>query len=158
MLAAAAITSAADNPAAAPDAIVGDWMVASRDAIVEIRQAGAEYQGRLVWLKQSAYGPDDGPGLEGKPVTDTENPDEKLQQRPLLGLRMLWGLRYVPGKNAWEGGHVYNSDNGQTYRCRVWMDGADRLKLHGYIGFSLLGGTTTWSRTEPLPDAPPSTR
>lgn len=156
ILAALAIASPADNPAPAPDAIIGDWMVASHDAVVRIDKAGTEYQGRLVWLKQSTYGPDDGPALDGKPVTDTENPDEDLRQRPLLGLRMLWGLRYVPGKRTWEGGHVYNSDDGLTYRCRVWVDGPDRLKLHGYVGFSLLGGTTTWTRTEvpPVTQAP----
>lgn len=145
----------ADAPAVADpaDAIVGDWLVDSRDAVVHVERVGSEYQGSLAWLKQSTYGPEDGPELNGKPVTDSENPDESLRARPLLGLRLLWGLHYAADKHSWEDGRVYNTDNGQTYHCRVWVDGAGRLKLRGYVGFALLGGTTTWTRTQVPPQA-----
>jgi uncharacterized protein (DUF2147 family) len=137
----------------AADAIVGNWLVDSRDAVVQIDKAGAEYQGRLVWLKEPNFGPEDGPELNGKPATDTANPDPAQRSRPLLGLRMLWGLHYQAHKQAWEDGRVYNTDNGQIYHCHVWMHDKDRLKLRGYVGIPLLGETTTWTRTELPPPA-----
>lgn len=141
----------ADEPS---DAIVGYWMVDSRDAVIQLQPDGDRYEGRIAWLKQATYGPQDGPQLDGKPVTDRENPDQSQRSRPLLGLRMLWDLRYDADDHKWRDGRVYNSDDGRTYHCELWMDGPNRLKVRGYVGFSLFGGTTTWSRTK-APEAGP---
>jgi uncharacterized protein (DUF2147 family) len=129
-----------------PSQIVGDWLVASRDAVIRIEQVGDEYQGYILWQLHDTYGPEDGPELNGKIVTDRKNPDPALRSQPLTGLRLLTGLRYDADDEKWTGGHVYNSDDGRTYNCLVRLLGPDRLQLRGYIGISLLGGNTVWSR------------
>lgn len=129
-----------------PSAIVGDWLVASRDAVIRIEQVGDEYQGSIFWQLHDTYGPEDGPELNGKIVTDRNNPDSALRSRPLTGLRLLKGLRYDAGNKKWIGGRIYNSDNGRTYNCLVRLLSSNRLQLRGYVGISLLGGNTVWSR------------
>ncbi|HKT29329.1 DUF2147 domain-containing protein [Dyella sp.] len=148
---------AADGTAAyAPTAtdIVGDWLVESRDAVIHIEQVGDEYQGYILWQLHDTYGPEDGAALNGKIVTDIHNPNPALRSRPLTGLRLLTGLTFNPGNEKWEHGRVYNSDDGRTYNCWVRLRSLNRLQLHGYIGISLFGGSTVWSRVtmrKPVP-------
>jgi uncharacterized protein (DUF2147 family) len=129
-----------------PAAIVGDWLVQSRDAVIRIEQVGDEYQGHILWQLHDTYGPEDGPELNGKIVTDRNNPDPTLRSQPLTGLRLLKGLRYDASNSKWIGGRVYNADNGRTYNCLVRLLNPNRLQLRGYIGISLFGGNTMWSR------------
>jgi uncharacterized protein (DUF2147 family) len=143
----AAAWSPDEHEAAPSSGIVGDWLVESRDAIIRIERQGDTYQGRIVWQLHDTYGPEDGPVLQGKRVTDRHNPDPALRDRPLTGLRLLWGLRYDAGRHAWVDGEVYNADNGKTYHCLIHLLDRDRLSLRGYIGITLLGGSTTWTRT-----------
>ncbi len=138
------------------DAVVGIWLVESRDAAVQIEKDGDEYRGRLAWLLHPNYGVEDGPLLNGKPAVDNQNPDPALRSRTLLGLPLLWGLHYVAETISWDDGRVYNTQNGQSYHCRVWMDGPDHLKLRGYLGVEFLGHTTTWTRTALPPPVSPA--
>ncbi|HTV84528.1 MAG TPA: DUF2147 domain-containing protein [Dyella sp.] len=149
LLAGAIAPAAADDgvddlPAAS--GIVGDWLVESRDAVIRIERVGDQYQGTILWQLHDTYGPQDGPELNGKIVTDRNNPDPALRGQPLTGLHLLKGLHYDMADNKWVGGRVYNSENGKTYNCIVRLRGPDRLVLRGYIGISLLGGNTTWTR------------
>lgn len=133
-------------------AIEGDWLVESRDAIIRIEWDGDMFVGTIVWQLHDTYGPEDGADLNGKAVTDRHNPDPALRSRPLTGLRLLWGLRYDADAQAWVDGHVYNADNGKEYHCEIHLRSPDRLVLRGFIGITLLGGNTTWTRThEPFP-------
>jgi uncharacterized protein (DUF2147 family) len=140
--------AAADVVTATPaaSAIVGDWLVESRDAVIRIERVGDEYQGYILWQLHDTYGPEDGPQLNGKIVTDRNNPDPALRSQPLTGLRLLKGLRYDASDNKWTDGRVYNADDGRTYHCLVRLLSPNRLRLRGYVGISLLGGNTVWSR------------
>jgi uncharacterized protein (DUF2147 family) len=129
-----------------PSAIVGDWLVQSRDAVIRIEQVGDQYQGYILWQLHDTYGPEDGPELNGKVVTDRKNPDPALRSQPLTGLRLLKGLHYDAGGRKWIDGRVYNSENGRTYNCLVRLLSSNRLQLRGFIGVSLFGGNTVWSR------------
>ncbi|MGH8159925.1 MAG: DUF2147 domain-containing protein [Rhodanobacter sp.] len=154
----ASVAQAQGNPASpAASVIEGNWLVESRDAIIHIGRHGDQYEGRIVWQLHDTYGPEDGPDLNGKIVTDRNNPDVALRSQPLTGLRLLWGLRYNEDRHMWVDGHVYDSDNGKTYHCRVRLLDHDRLNLRGYIGISLFGGSTTWTRTRILAPAAAST-
>ena len=66
--------------------VLGLWYNTEKTAQVEIMKNGAEFIGKIVWLKD--------PNPEGKPAIDKENPDPKLKQRPLMGLSLLKGLKY----------------------------------------------------------------
>lgn len=130
---------------AGADAILGLWSTMDREAQFEIYKCGEEYCGRISYLREPNYPSTDKQGLAGLPKIDLENPEPRLRERPLLGLPLLEGFRYMGG-NAWEGGRIYNPEDGLKYRCKLRLDGENRLEVRGYIGFSLLGQTETWVR------------
>lgn len=71
--------------------------------------------------------------------------DGDLKNKPLVGLRILWGMR--KNGNQWTGGEILDPDDGRIYRCLLSVEGGgEKLKVRGYIGFSLLGRTQYWLR------------
>ena len=85
---------------------------------------------------------------------DSNDPDPRcircsgdLKDQRLVGLRILWDL--TPDGNRWTGGEILDPDTGRIYRCSIALgDGGKKLKVHGFIGFSLLGRTEYWLRDE----------
>ena len=68
-----------------------------------------------------------------------------MKGRPLIGLRILWDLQ--KGSDQWSGGKILDPDNGKIYKCSISLDGK-KLKVRGFIGFSLLGRTQYWLRED----------
>ena len=70
-----------------------------------------------------------------------------LKDRPLVGLRVLWGFAQDGGK--WSGGQVLDPENGRIYRASLSLeDGGKKLRLHGYFLIPVLGRTEHWIRDE----------
>jgi uncharacterized protein (DUF2147 family) len=63
-----------------------------------------------------------------------------------LILNMVIIRNFKPGSDVWTGGTVVDPENGKEYKGKIWTVGQDKLSLRGYIGFSLLGRTQTWTR------------
>lgn len=140
---AAALAGAADDG----DQILGRWLTAASDngrAHVEIFKEKGRYSGRIVWLEKPTYPADDDRGMGGQERTDRENPEPELRSRPIMGLFLVEGFKYA-GDDLWKGGTIYDPENGKTYKCKMRLDG-DTLNVRGYIGFSLIGRTTEWTR------------
>ena len=78
-------------------------------------------------------------------MRDRSNPDPSLRDRPLVGIDILADLRPEPD-GSWDGGTIYDPTSGRTYRCTMAMGRDDRLLVRGYVGFHVLGRTTTWVR------------
>jgi uncharacterized protein (DUF2147 family)/peptidoglycan/LPS O-acetylase OafA/YrhL len=119
----------------------GLWWAEGGFAQVEIRHCGdGALCGQVVWLRH----PFDEQGCE---LRDVENPQPALRSRPVVGLEILRDLQASPDDpGEWSGGEIYDPGSGHTYAVVVKMDGADRLRLRGYLGIRLLGRTTTWVR------------
>jgi uncharacterized protein (DUF2147 family) len=124
-------------PAQDHDSILGAWYTENDRSLVEIYQCDKLYCGKIVWLK---YPKDD----EGKEKLDNKNPDLSKRSNKLIGLTVLSGLKY-DGNNEWVNGKIYDPKNGKTYSCKMSLDG-NTLKIRGYIGFSLFGRTTVWTK------------
>lgn len=120
------------------DDILGVWLNEDKDAHVEVYKEGDKYFGKIVWLKF----PND--EVTGKPKVDDENPDENLQNEPVLGLVLL--KDFVFDEDEWDSGTIYDPKNGKTYDCYMVLKDEDNLKIRGYIGITLLGRTTYWTR------------
>ena len=133
-----------------PGAVVGLWEVEDGSGRIEIHRCGEQYCGRIAWLKEPLYPADDPGGMGGKPLVDRDNPDTALRGRPQLGLRMMEGYTFR-GDNRWDGGTIYNTENGKRYKSTLAMLAPDRLKLRAYIGISLIGGSTVWTRVPARP-------
>jgi len=122
------------------DDILGIWLNEDKDAHVEIYKEGDKYFGKIVWLK---FPIDE---ETGKPKVDDENPDEELRDQPVLGLVLLED--FVFDRDEWDSGSIYDPKNGKTYDCYMELKDYDNLKIRGYIGISLLGRTTYWTRVK----------
>ncbi len=143
VLAALVPALAADNP----DAIVGQWLNGKKTAHIEISKTDGKYSGKIVWLKEPVYPPDDKKGMAGQPKVDRENPDPSLRKRPILDLAILRDFVFVP-PNRWEQGRVYDPENGKDYKCKMTLTSPDVLEVRGFVGVSLFGRTETWTRVK----------
>ena len=143
VLAAALCPASAAQPAAFRG-ISGVWVVEDGEAHVEVRACGTEWCGVTVWLREPLT-------ENGEPKTDYLNPDETRRQDRMLGLELL-RVREEPthkdGRRVWQG-NVYDPDSGKTYRCTVKLESDGRLYIRGFVGISLFGRTTHWSRADP---------
>ena len=122
------------------DDVLGKWLVEDKSGVIEIFKCKDKYCGRTVWIKPTADHPDPAKKL------DVQNPDPKKRSQKLLGKTVLWGLTYDPEERNFTDGSIYNSRNGKVYSCRVTLKSANELHLRGFIGISLIGQTTVWTR------------
>jgi uncharacterized protein (DUF2147 family) len=121
------------------DDVLGNWLNEERTAKVQVYKEGNKYFGKIIWLKEPLD------KVTGKPRTDNLNPDEKLKNAPLLGLVMLRNFVF-DGDDEWSDGTIYDPKNGKTYKCYIKYDTPSVLKIRGYIGVSMLGRTTYWTK------------
>jgi uncharacterized protein (DUF2147 family) len=117
--------------------ILGQWYSENNESLIEIYQKNNKFYGKLIWLKE--------PNRNGKPKMDDKNPDTKLQSRPLLDLVILKDFTFN-GSDEWEDGKIYDPKSGKTYDCFMKLDNKNKLKIRGYIGISLIGRTSYWTR------------
>lgn len=68
----------------------------------------------------------------------------KNKNKKILGMNILTGLS--KDGDEWSGGKILDPKNGKEYKCYIKLEGPDKLKIRGYIGFSLIGRTTYWYR------------
>lgn len=115
------------------DQIIGRWLTEPRDGIIEItRGAQGTYQGQII-------------GGNAPRRVDEHNPDPARRQMLLKGQVILKDM-HADGEGGLVGGTIYDPDSGRTYRCHIEPLGADRLKVRGFIGISLLGRSQVWTR------------
>lgn len=120
------------------DKIVGVWEVGSGKARVKITKYGDKFGGKIVWLKEPTY-PD------GTKKVDKNNPDETKRTTPLLGYNNLLGFSYK-GKSEYDGGTIYDPENGNVYNCVISLKDENTLEVRGFIGVQLFGRTDNWKR------------
>jgi uncharacterized protein (DUF2147 family) len=126
-----------------PDLLLGVWIPKDGKSHVKIEKIGTKYYGKVVWLKE----PND--PKTGLPETDDKNPDPKLRNQPIMGLRFMKDFVYA-GNGVFKEGRVYDPNDGKTYCGKITIISADEIDLRGSIcGFSILGRTETWKRHKP---------
>jgi uncharacterized protein (DUF2147 family) len=122
----------------------GVWVTENKDAAVAIAPCGNDdwlpLCGRIVWLK-------DATDESGEPRRDTRNPDPARRSRPICGLVVLGGLR-SSGPNTWDGGSVYNPQDGLIYSSDMALLADGRLRVRAYLGLPFFGKTQLWTRAE----------
>ena len=89
-------------------------------------------------------------------IVDILNPDDKgkiciycngeNKDKPILGMIIVNGLKEKG--DIWSGGKILDPKNGKYYKCYITLVDNSRLKLRGYIGFSLFGRTEYWNKIE----------
>jgi uncharacterized protein (DUF2147 family) len=115
----------------------GTWYTADKDGRVKFFEKSGKVYGKLVWMKE--------PLKNGKPKLDKLNPDKIQRNVPLQDLVFLKGFE-EDGKNEWDDGEIYDPQSGKTYSATMELVSKDKLNLRGYIGISIIGRTSTFTR------------
>jgi len=131
--------------AANADDILGVWFSGEKDAKIEISKCAEKYCGKIVWLKIPNYPEGDKDGVPGTPKVDHHNPDPAHKKDPIIGLQIVHDFVFA-GDDKWKDGKVYDPKNGKTYKGKMTLVSPVQLDLRGYIGISLIGRTTSWTR------------
>ena len=101
---------------------------------IEIYEQNDMLHGKVVKLLQR--GPDT--------ICELCTGDKKNQ--PLIGMVILEGMK--PNKKNWANGRIMDPENGKYYKCKIYMENDNKLKVRGYIGIELAGRNQYWERVE----------
>ena len=121
------------------DDIVGTWLTEGGKSKVKVTKTDGKYSGEIIWLK-------DPKREDGTIKLDKNNEKESLRSRKVVGINVLKGFEW--DDDEYEDGTIYDPENGKTYSCEITYQNKDTLDVRGYIGFSLIGRTTVWTRVK----------
>lgn len=125
-----AVMAAPQGQARTPSTLEGTWLVAEKDGIFNIAPCPSDGDRLCGWLVGMDY-------------TEAE-PEKDVWGRSECGLEIISNMqRHKSGQ--WHG-TILDPRTGRTYQAIMWSGKGGTLKLRGYVGFSLLGETQTWSR------------
>lgn len=109
----------------------GDGLPAS---LVQIDERNGRLEGRIVRIL-----PRPGHEVDAKCTKCAgENKDQPITGMKILGEMRRNGDEYV-------GGWIFDPDSGTSYRCKLALSDG-KLRVRGFVGFSLFGRTQTWIR------------
>lgn len=115
----------------------GIWLTESQTAKIEVSDCGNKKCGTLVWMSEPTH-------ADGSPKLDTQNPDESLRTKPLIGTKIIWDMA-EDGPNAWSGGKIYKADDGDVYKSKMSLNADDTLGVSGCVLF--ICKEQTWTRS-----------
>lgn len=111
----------------------GTWTDQDKEGKFKFEIRGDKLYGKIIWLKNGD-------------VKDTKNPDPTLRDKSIVGLTFLKNFS-KDGKH-WKGGEIYDPKSGKTYSATIKWAGPNALDVRGYLGISLVGRTTRFTRAE----------
>ncbi len=120
--------------------VTGKWKTVDDEtgeakSIVEIYKQNGKVYGKVVEILNPAK----------KNATCDECPGSN-KGKPILGIVIMKGLE--KDGDEYNDGTIMDPNNGKVYKCYIELDGANKLDVRGYIGFSMLGRTQTWTRVK----------
>lgn len=143
---AAGLLLAAGAALAANDTPVGTWKTIDDatnqpKSIVEITESNGEYQARIVQLLNRSA---EDIAKDGEHPNCTKCDGER-KDKPIEGMTMMWGV--TRNGDTWSGGKILDPKSGKVYKVKLKMlDDGQKLDVHGYVGFALLGRSQVWER------------
>lgn len=126
-----------DNIMGQADDLCSYWRTIKGNTQIQIyKETNGKYYGKIVWLRIEKDRP------------DINNPNPKLRNRKVLGMRIMEGFIYNSKNKRWENGTIYDPESGKTYKCSLWFEGNRYLlKLKGFpLGIKMIGRETEWIR------------
>jgi uncharacterized protein (DUF2147 family) len=107
-------------------------------SVVKIYEEDGVLKGRIVKLLKEPE--------EGEPPV-CDRCEGELKGEPYLGFPLISGMKQEG--DEWAGGHIIDPESGKRYQAEMsLMEGGDKLKVRGFIGFSLFGRTQVWERVK----------
>ncbi|NMH26934.1 DUF2147 domain-containing protein [Flavobacterium silvaticum] len=119
--------------------IIGKWKTVDDESgkavsVIEIHEKGGKYYGKIVELLN--------PGDRNRKCVNCKGEDKN---KPIMGLTVIKGLAKEKDEYT---GKILDPKSGNIYKCNVELETADKLKVRGYIGVSLIGRTQYWHRVK----------
>ncbi|RXP53058.1 DUF2147 domain-containing protein [Lutibacter sp. HS1-25] len=116
--------------------IFGKWKTiddetGNEKSIVEIYNVNGKAYAKVLQLLEK--------GKENK-ICDLCSGDKK--NKPVKGMVIIDGLSQ--DGDEWNDGIILDPKTGKEYKCYITLETNNKLKVRGYIGFSLLGRTQYW--------------
>lgn len=103
-------------------------------SVVEIWEEGGKLYGKISQLLDT---------LPNDPNPKCVKCEGEQKDQPMIGMKIMWDLK--KDGSEWSGGRILDPENGKTYKVYLALeDGGKKLKVRGYVGFSLLGRTQYW--------------
>jgi len=120
--------------------VIGQWYSIDPDtglneSVIEIYKKGDKVYGKIIEILKE----------EDKDKTCIECTGKDKDQ-PIEGLVIVRGLS--KDGDEWNDGKILDPKNGKLYKCYITLEEENKLKLRGYIGFSLIGRTEYWNRLQ----------
>ena len=118
--------------------VFGKWktiddITGKEKGIVEIYEKGGKVYGRIIEIFDSEHR-----------YRKCEKCDGEDKNKPYLGLVIIKGLS--KDGDIYDGGKILDPKIGKLYRCKITLDGKEKLIVRGYIGIPLFGRSQTWIR------------
>ncbi len=150
MLLAALLVALAPATSAQTSPVMGTWLSASGVAQVRIEPCPDPANGPLCGFIVGLINPKGPNGVAVAPeaATDYRNENPALRSRKVLGMPLIWGFKKTADANAFEGGQIYNGENGKTYSANITLQPDGTLRLRGYVGSPMFGETQVWTRVK----------
>ena len=128
------------------DQLVGNYYVVKEETKSESRiqiykTSDGKYEGKIVWLKFPNH-PD------GTPKYDEKNPDKELRKVKSDQVVLLKNFTYNQKNDEWDGGQIYDPEEGKTYKCKLKFESPTKLKVRGYVGIPALGKSMYWTKED----------
>ena len=120
---------------AAGRGVLGDWKTEGGDATVRIAPCPGNANtvcGNFVGFKGG-----------GANARDAKNPNPALRSRPLIGMPFVTNFKPA-GANRWNGGKIYNPQDGKTYNSKMALNPNGALTVNGCVLVVCQG--QTWTR------------
>lgn len=114
--------------------VIDNWLTEDRRAIVTIERCGSEICGRISRILVE---------VEAN-QRDLNNPNPRLRNRPIQGMRVLSGFRR--DGDRYRHGQIYDPENGREYNARFSLIGANTLRVTGCVLGGILCRSQDWLR------------
>ena len=118
--------------------VIGQWKTIDDEtgeakSIVEIYEKDGKIYGKVIKILN--------PAKRDAKCTECKGSDKN---KPILGMVIIKGLER--DDDEYTDGKILDPNNGKLYSCTIKLDGKDKLEVRGYIGFSFIGRSQTWTR------------
>ena len=128
--------------ASAQAPIIGKWKTIDDEtnepkSIVEIFEKDGKFYGKIVELFLK-------PTDNQRPTCDKCADDDDRKDQPTLGMEIIRDLQAYKEKFSF--GKILDPKKGKEYKCSIWVEGDDKLKVQG--SFLFISRTQTWHRVQ----------
>lgn len=118
--------------------IFGKWKTFDEEtgnekSIVEIYEQDGKAYGKILQLLE-----------KGKEDNLCDNCSGAKKDQPIKGMEIINGL--TKDDDEWNDAKILDPKTGKEYKCYIVLEETNKLKVRGYLGFSLIGRTQYWTR------------